>query len=348
MSTTPRPAKEAGAKPALDVVLHGPVRTATMPSLAALREQPLLRLAAVTAPLPDHIRDGWPSLPIMAAEELATRHDVDAVVVTEPTDDELLMELIGSGKHVLIDPGTIPTVADAERLLRLADDGHGSVLPALPHRFSHEARTVGSLVNGGKLGEVVFARAAFLDVAGSDRGHRTRRPSRVDGVPGVTAEAAAAAVLDVANQWFTGSPTVIHSQRGPAGAMAPGYVVTTARFDGGPTVICESQVAAPEGQPSYRELFLQGKTGMASFPWDVSPTMIVTDGVRPLTPTANLAALRRLVDDWAATVLGYRPASVAGDDLAMVVGFRHAISWSLQHDRATDAAAFLAGERELA
>ncbi len=100
----------------------------------------------------------YPEAEVVAGVEglLESAGDWDLVVVTVPNarHREVAEAALGAGLPVVLDKPVTPTVAEAERLARLAADRGVSLIPYHNRRWDGDFLTVGDLVGAGRLGQV--------------------------------------------------------------------------------------------------------------------------------------------------------------------------------------------------
>ena len=91
-------------------------------------------------------------------DELLARSDVDAVVIATPvrTHAPFAIAALEAGKHVLVEKPLADSVADAERMVQLAES-RGLIL-MVDHTFvySPAVRKISDLYNAGELGELCY------------------------------------------------------------------------------------------------------------------------------------------------------------------------------------------------
>ena len=136
-------------------------QTFHQPLLAA---SPDYRIAAVASSSPDRVADGLPDVPVVSdVDALAAREDVDLVVLATPPAGHAAQAeaALRAGKHVVAEKPFTPTVAEADRLIGLADDA-GRVLSVFQNRrWDGDFLTAKRLIESGELGEVLTFRSHF-------------------------------------------------------------------------------------------------------------------------------------------------------------------------------------------
>jgi predicted dehydrogenase len=120
---------------------------------------PGLHLAAVGSSSAGKVHADWPDVFVSAAPDEATgRPGIDLVVVATPNDThfELARRALLAGKHVVVDKPFTVTVAEAEELAALAEQGDRVLSAFHNRRWDADFLTIRSLVASGALGDVVY------------------------------------------------------------------------------------------------------------------------------------------------------------------------------------------------
>ncbi|CAM1502705.1 Fc.00g074810.m01.CDS01 [Cosmosporella sp. VM-42] len=96
-------------------------------------------------------------------KELLADPDVDVVVVTTPPDNhfELTKAALENGKHVLTEKPFVPTVAEAETLIAIAEKHHRLICVYQNRRWDSDFLTVKHLISEGTLGRIVEFNSHF-------------------------------------------------------------------------------------------------------------------------------------------------------------------------------------------
>ncbi|WP_424990962.1 Gfo/Idh/MocA family protein [Fluviibacterium sp. S390] len=117
-------------------------------------------LAGVVARSPEtvaNVRADFPGVPVFASlSDMIAAEVVDAVTITTPptTRVSLVLEAIRAGLHVVADKPFAFHAADAERMIRAAEE-QGVVISAFQNRrWDSDLRTLAALVQNGDLGRV--------------------------------------------------------------------------------------------------------------------------------------------------------------------------------------------------
>ena len=132
---------------AISQVVHVPI-------LAERKDVELVALADADAAKADTIAHRFNIAEVIEPKEALTRDDLDAVVLCTPnnTHEEMALEALGAGKHVLVERPIATSAAGAGAYLAV---GH-------PHRFRPEVAALRSFVAGGELGELYAVRGSWL------------------------------------------------------------------------------------------------------------------------------------------------------------------------------------------
>ena len=93
-------------------------------------------------------------------DALLARDDVDAVTITTSTDvhRDVMLKVIAAGKHVFTEKLLAPTVAEAEEIVAAADAKGVKLIVSLPRLYHGYTTAVRDVIDGGKLGQVTYAR----------------------------------------------------------------------------------------------------------------------------------------------------------------------------------------------
>lgn len=125
-----------------------------IPMISAVPE---LSLATLGTARGDIVRHENPQIRVLSLEDAATAKDVDVVVVaTVNTLHAPLAELaLRAGKHVVVEKPFTPTLAEARRLVDLADTAGLSVTVFQNRRWDSDFLTIRHLIESAVVGEVV-------------------------------------------------------------------------------------------------------------------------------------------------------------------------------------------------
>lgn len=93
-----------------------------------------------------------------SAEDLLSRKAIDAVVLTTPisTHYDLACRALRRGKHVFVEKPMTATVAEAEKLIELADRAHRVLMVDHTFIYSGAVRTIKDLIESGEIGETYY------------------------------------------------------------------------------------------------------------------------------------------------------------------------------------------------
>ena len=193
---------------------------------------------------------------VATAEEICAADDIDLVVVATPTylHAEHAIAAARAGKHVFCEKPLARTLADAEAMVRAADEARVTLAVGHVVRFFPEYRQAKELLDAGKLGRpaiVTMTRGNFA--VGSARGWYLDE----DKSGGVVLDLMLHD-LDTVRWWF-GEPSRIYARRFK-GNEGLEYALATIRYDEQPIVQIEASWAEHSG---FRTGFeLRGDRGM--------------------------------------------------------------------------------------
>ena len=93
-------------------------------------------------------------------------HDLDAVVVATPVSTHygLAMQALEAGCHVLVEKPLAASVAEAERLVEVADDLDRTLMVGHTFIFSPRVRRIEETIRSGALGTVQYATSSRLNL----------------------------------------------------------------------------------------------------------------------------------------------------------------------------------------
>lgn len=103
----------------------------------------------------------WPSLASMLDDP-----DVDAVVLATPahTHHDLALQVLGSGRHVLVEKPLAMTSADAEEVVAAAAERRLTLMVGHTFLYSAPVQRLRELVAGGELGHVQYLSSQRLSL----------------------------------------------------------------------------------------------------------------------------------------------------------------------------------------
>jgi scyllo-inositol 2-dehydrogenase (NADP+) len=125
---------------------------------------PGLNLACIASSKAQRVNQALPGIDVAAtAGALCARPEIDLVVIATPNDTHypLAEAALEAGKHVVIDKPFTLDVAQAKRLIRLAEH-HGRLLSVFHNRrWDGDFLTVASLIGSGELGPLRHVESHF-------------------------------------------------------------------------------------------------------------------------------------------------------------------------------------------
>ena len=106
-----------------------------------------------------YVQDLYPAVQVIdETERVLNDHDIQAVVIATPvaTHFELAMEMLGAGKHVLVEKPMATSVAEVEQIGQLAVKK--SLVAMVGHTFLYNSavRYVKQLIDSGDLGDIRY------------------------------------------------------------------------------------------------------------------------------------------------------------------------------------------------
>ena len=214
--------------------------------------------------------------------------DLDAVVVCTPNDthEEIVVEALEAGAHVLCERPIAPDAETARRMVEASREAGRQLMVAMNQRFRFDVRSIRQFVSSGELGDVFFVRAAWLN----QRFRRPRKGWRTDpdrSGGGVLMDLGVQA-LDVA-LWLLDFPRV---ERVVARFHGDGPVEDSAVVllgaEGGTTISMEATWELMEERDRH-SVYALGTSGSAG----TAPFRVVKDletGLSDVTPPLDAAA----------------------------------------------------------
>lgn len=113
------------------------------------------------------VRSNYPALPTTTEyERVLDDAGVDAVVIATPisTHFALARAALEAGKHVFVEKPMTSSAADAEELVRLADQTGLTLMVGHTFVFSPPVRKLGDLIDRGELGDIHFITASRVNL----------------------------------------------------------------------------------------------------------------------------------------------------------------------------------------
>jgi predicted dehydrogenase len=214
-----------------------------------------------------------------SAEDLLADDAVDAVIVCTPnmTHETLGLQVLASGRHLLMEKPLALTSSGARAVAAEASDRGLALAVGHSHRFSDQSLAVRDVIDAGDIGTPRFVRVAInggwiwpgwqswvLNPALSG-GH-----SLHNGVH----------LVDLASWWIGEPATSVFSVGQHATSEAldiHDYLVMELGFASGASAVCEiSRGERPRGA-GYLELTVVGSEGVVSRTWDAEGVLAWTD-----------------------------------------------------------------------
>ena len=306
--------------------------------VSAARSVPAVEVTAVHGPKgedgPTPVISGDDAVQTATVED-ALAGSFDAAIVAASEPDEVIAGLMQGRASVLVDPSSVADAAHARRIRHLVDEHGGTLWPALPRRFTAEARTARSLLDAGDLGEAVLVR--FVEVGDDADGAAVDRAGASSPSTEFDLAAHAADLVDVAATCIERPlrSLIAHTWSAPrsASVVLVSYLAVTAVFDGDTTAVCEVGTCRPTSGSAagaeYHEALLLGTGGMAMLPWDADAALLFAGGARRAWADSDAAA-RRLIEAWIGDLRGDDPVETLAGDLVATVAIREAIRHSVR------------------
>ena len=195
---------------------------------------------------------GWPNAVQVAADDLPHRSDVDVVAICSPSDAHgpQAIAALEAGKHVVVEKPLALTVAEAERIVALAEE-RGRVLSVISQRrLEPEYAAVKSMLEAGDLGQV---RLATTHVHWwRDDEYYAAAPWRSQmGAGGGSVMNQGVHNIDLLN-WLCGPVARVTAQYATLGHEidAEDTTVATVQFTGGALGLISTSTATPPGSPA--------------------------------------------------------------------------------------------------
>lgn len=101
---------------------------------------------------------------VMDPKDLIHFDELDALVLCTPNDthEEMAIEALEAGKHVLVERPLAATSAGAARVVDAAERAGRVLSVGMPHRYRPEVVALRSFVEGGELGDLYAVRGSWL------------------------------------------------------------------------------------------------------------------------------------------------------------------------------------------
>ena len=162
MSVSIKPASIGPAPIRVGLVGYGyAAQTFHQPLLAV---SPEYQIVVVASSRPDRVAEGLPGVPVAATvDALVARDDVDLVILATPPAVHAgqAEAALRAGKHVVVEKPFTPTVAEADRLIALAESKARVLSVFHNRRWDGDFLTARRLIEQGELGEVLTFESHF-------------------------------------------------------------------------------------------------------------------------------------------------------------------------------------------
>jgi UDP-N-acetylglucosamine 3-dehydrogenase len=181
--------------------------------------------------------------------ELLDRDDVDAVSVCTPTRThmDVSMQVLESGRHLLVEKPMTDTVEEAKTLIRKAETEELFICVGFVERFNPAVLEARRIIERGVIGEIILARSTRV----------SRRPPRVGDV-GVIKDLAIHEV-DMVNHLFDYSVQSVYATTGSISHDFEDHASILLRLENGRDAIIEANWLTPR---KVRSLVLTGTEGV--------------------------------------------------------------------------------------
>jgi predicted dehydrogenase len=151
------------ATPALHFGLIGCGRIAPRHA-QSLQQIPTVRLAAVADLQPSraaHLGSEYHADAYTDYHALLARPDIDAVCVCVPSGlhAQVTLDALAAGKHVLVEKPIALTLADADRMIAVAQARGRKLGVVLQNRYNHPMQALREVIDSGKLGRLHLGNA---------------------------------------------------------------------------------------------------------------------------------------------------------------------------------------------
>jgi UDP-N-acetylglucosamine 3-dehydrogenase len=234
-------------------------------------------------------------------DDILSRKDIDAVTICTPTvtHKDIATRSLEAGKHVLVEKPMTNTVAEGNELLLLARKKGLRVMPGHIERFNPAITYLKSLVDEGKLGNIMLLLARRVG----------RWPERIGDV-GVVRDTAIHDI-DVARYIFADDVSSVYAQLGSLRHSKEDYAEIMLKFSKGGTAFIDANWLTPQ---KTRTLVVTGSDATARLDY-ITQQVSIESSERIVTP--NLERKEPLILElthFAESILNDRPFSVNGID----------------------------------
>lgn len=99
-------------------------------------------------------------------QDMLADKEIDAIVITTPVDAHytLAKESLLAGKHVLIEKPMVGSVAEAEELVRIAEQNNKVLMVDHTFEYAQPINEIKKVVDDGTLGDIYYIRAEWLNL----------------------------------------------------------------------------------------------------------------------------------------------------------------------------------------
>ena len=123
-----------------------------------------MELACILERRTSHAREKYPDVRLARTmDDLLSDASIQLGVVATPNDThfELARECLAAGRHVVVDKPFVPTLAEAEELVRLSAKAGRLITVYQNRRWDGEFQTLRKIVHSGTLGQIAEYEARF-------------------------------------------------------------------------------------------------------------------------------------------------------------------------------------------
>ena len=234
-------------------------------------------------------------------DNVLSRRDIDAVTICTPTvtHKDVATRALKAGKHVLVEKPMTNTAAEANELLLLARKHGLRIMPGHIERFNPAVAYLKSLVDEGRLGNIMLLVARRVG----------RWPERIGDV-GVVRDTAIHDI-DLARYIFADEVSTVYAQLGSLRHSKEDYAEIMLQFSRGKTAFIDANWLTPK---KTRTMVVTGSDATAELDYI---TQEVSIGSSERTVTPNLDRKEPLTLElahFAESILNGHPFSVNGID----------------------------------
>jgi len=234
-------------------------------------------------------------------DDVLSRRDIDAVTICTPTvtHKDIATRALEAGKHALVEKPMTNTVTEGNELLLLAKRKGLRVMPGHIERFNPAVTYLKSLVDEGKLGNIMLLLARRVG----------RWPERIGDV-GVVRDTAIHDI-DVARYIFADEVSAVYAQLGSLRHSKEDYAEVMLQFSKGGTAFIDANWLTPQ---KARTLVVTGSDATARLDY-ITQQVSIESSERTVTPNLERKEPLTLeLTHFAESILNDRPFSVNGID----------------------------------